>query len=61
MTVSNVSTDFVRQHYKEFSLAKIEDMVPEDIELHLILGGMQTGRLRERVVHEEADEGDFFV
>lgn len=46
-------SDFVCQHYKEFSLAKIQDMGLEDIRLHLILGGIQGGRLRDKLFGEK--------
>ena len=42
-------SDNVHQHYKAFSLAEIQDMGPEDIRLHLILEGIQGGRLRDKL------------
>ena len=47
-------SDYVHQHCKDFSLAKIQAMGSEDIHLHLNLGGIQGGKFRDKLFSEKS-------
>ena len=46
-------SEFCREHVKMFSLASCEKMTSEDLRLHLILGAMLPGKLRDRLYAEK--------
>ena len=46
-------SEFCHEHIKAFSLASCEKMNSEDLRLHLILGAMSPGKLRDRLFVEK--------
>ena len=47
-------SEFCREHVKSFAMASCEKMTTEDLHLHLLLGAMQPGKLRDRLFAEKS-------